>query len=232
MTGQSAQTVTIAILGGTGQEGGGLALRFAKAGHRVILGSRSAARAAARAAEMNARLGREAVSGADNKAAAAAAEIVILTVPYAAQRATVEEVRDALSGKILIDATVPLMPPKVSRVQLPPGGSAAAAIQALLGDAVRVVSAFQNVSAHHLNDLDHDVDCDVLVCGDDAAARETVIGLAAAIGLTAWHAGPLVNSAAAEALTSVMIFINRHYKSPGSGIRVTGVSAPAQPRAT
>jgi 8-hydroxy-5-deazaflavin:NADPH oxidoreductase len=232
MTGQSTQTVNIAILGGTGQEGGGLALRFARADYRVILGSRSAARAAARAAEMNARLGREAVSGGDNKAAAAVADIVILTVPYAAQGATVEEVREALTGKILIDATVPLMPPKVSRVQLPPGGSAAAAIQALLGDAVRVVSAFQNVSAHHLNDLDHDVDCDVLVCSDDAAARETVIGLAAAIGLTAWHAGPLVNSAAAEALTSVMIFINRHYKSPGSGIRVTGVSAPAQPRAT
>jgi 8-hydroxy-5-deazaflavin:NADPH oxidoreductase len=232
MTDQVAQTVTIAILGGTGQEGGGLALRFAKSGHRVILGSRSAARAVERAAEMNVRLGRDAVSGADNKAAATAADTVILTVPYAAQRATVEEVRDALTGKILIDATVPLMPPKVSRVQLPAGGSAAAAIQALLGDAVRVVSAFQNVSAHHLNDLDHDVDCDVLVCGDDAAARETVIGLAAAIGLTAWHAGPIVNSAAAEALTSVMIFINRHYKSPGSGIRVTGVSAPAQPGAT
>jgi 8-hydroxy-5-deazaflavin:NADPH oxidoreductase len=232
MTGQAAQTVTIAILGGTGQEGGGLALRFAGAGYRVILGSRSAARAAERAAEMNARLGGEAVSGADNKAAAAVADIVILTVPYAAQRTTVDEVREALTGKILVDATVPLVPPKVSRVQLPPGGSAAAAIQALLGDAVRVVSAFQNVSAHHLNDLDHVVDCDVLVCGDDAAARETVIGLAAAIGLTAWHAGPLVNSAAAEALTSVMIFINRHYKSPGSGIRVTGVSAPAQPHAT
>jgi 8-hydroxy-5-deazaflavin:NADPH oxidoreductase len=228
MTGQTAQTVTIAILGGTGQEGGGLALRFAKAGHRVILGSRSAARAAERAAEMNARLGGEQVSGTDNLAAATAADIVVLTVPYAAQRATVEEVREALSGKILIDATVPLVPPKVARVQLPPGGSAAAAIQALLGDAVRVVSAFQNVSAHHLDDLDHPVDCDVLVCGDDPSARQVVIGLAAEIGLTAWHAGPIVNSAAAEALTSVMIFINRHYKSPGSGIRITGVSQPPQ----
>jgi 8-hydroxy-5-deazaflavin:NADPH oxidoreductase len=228
MTGQTAQTVAIAILGGTGQEGGGLALRFAKAGHRVILGSRSAARAAERATEMNGRLGGDGVSGADNKAAATAADIVVLTVPYAAQRATVEEVREALSGKILIDATVPLVPPKVARVQLPPGGSAAAAIQALLGDAVRVVSAFQNVSAHHLDDLDHPVDCDVLVCGDDPSARQVVIGLAAEIGLTAWHAGPIVNSAAAEALTSVMIFINRHYKSPGSGIRITGVSQPPQ----
>jgi 8-hydroxy-5-deazaflavin:NADPH oxidoreductase len=226
MTGQTARTVTIAILGGTGQEGGGLALRFAKAGHRVILGSRNAARAAQRAGEMNTRLGGEGVSGADNLAAASAADTVVLTVPYAAQRATVEEVREALSGKILIDATVPLVPPKVSRVQLPAGGSAAAAIQALLGDTVRVVSAFQNVSAYHLDDLDHPVDCDVLVCGDDPSAREVVIGLAAEIGLTAWHAGPIVNSAAAEALTSVMIFINRHYKSPGSGIRITGVPPP------
>jgi NADPH-dependent F420 reductase len=232
MTGQTVQPRTIAVLGGTGQEGGGLALRFAQAGHRVILGSRSATRATERAAEMNARLGREAVSGADNKAAAAAAELVVLTVPYSGQRATVEEVREALTGKILIDATVPLIPPKVSRVQLPSGGSAVAAIQALLGDAVRVVSAFQNVSAHHLDDLEHDVDCDVLVCGDDAAAREAVIALAADIGLTAWHAGPIGNSAAAEALTSVMIFINRHYKSPGSGIRITGASAGAKPRTT
>jgi 8-hydroxy-5-deazaflavin:NADPH oxidoreductase len=232
MTGQAAQPRTIAVLGGTGQEGGGLALRFAKAGHRVILGSRSATRATERAAEMNARVGGDRVSGADNKTAAAAAELVVLTVPYSGQPATVEEVREALAGKILIDATVPLVPPKVSRVQLPGGGSAVAAVQALLGDAVRVVSAFQNVSAHHLDNLDHDVDCDVLVCGDDAAAREAVIALAADIGLTAWHAGPIGNSAAAEALTSVMIFINRHYKSPGSGIRITGASAGAKPRTT
>jgi NADPH-dependent F420 reductase len=226
MTEQAART--LAILGGTGAEGGGLALRFARAGHRVILGSRSASRADERAAEMNGRLRRNAVSGADNKAAAAAAEIVVLTVPYAAQRATIEEVREALSGKILIDATAPLIPPRVARVQLPAGGSAVAAIQTLLGDAVRVVSAFQNVSARHLDDLDHDVDCDVLVCGDDPAARETVIALAADIGLTAWHAGPIVNSAAAEALTSILIFVNRHYKSPGSGIRLTGASPAAK----
>jgi NADPH-dependent F420 reductase len=228
MTGPTAKPARIAVLGGTGQEGGGLALRFAKAGHRVILGSRNADRAAERAAEMNARLGGDHVSGADNKAAATAGDVVVLTVPYAAQRATVEEVRDALSGKILIDATVPLVPPKVARVQLPGGGSATAAIAALLGDTVRVVSAFQNVSAHHLDDLNHAVECDVLVCGDDPAARETVIALAADIGLTAWHAGPIANSAAAEALTSVMIFINRHYKAPGSGIRVTGVPRPAK----
>jgi NADPH-dependent F420 reductase len=163
------------------------------------------------------------VSGASNKEAAAAADIVMLTVPFSAQRATVEDVRDELSGKLLIDATVPLVPPKVARVQLPPEGSAVAAIQRLLGQSVRVVSAFQNVSAHQLKDPSHSVECDVLICGDDVAAREIVVGLAADIGLRGIHAGPIVNSAAAEALTSILIAINMRYKSPGAGIRITGI---------
>ena len=220
-----AQTYTIAVLGGTGQEGSGLALRWAKAGHRVILGSRDASKAAAAAAEMKAALGAVDVSGGANKNAAAAADIVALTVPFAAQRATVMDVREALDGKILIDATVPLVPPKVARVQLPSGGSAVAAIQKALGDSVRVVSAFQNVSSHHLKDLAHSVDCDVLICGDDPAAREIVIGLAADIGLRGVHAGPIVNSAAAEALTSILIAMNMRYKVPGTGIRITGLPA-------
>lgn len=216
---------TIAILGGTGQEGGALALRFANAGHRVIIGSRSDARAAEAAQAINATLGRDAASGDANKAAAATAEIVVLTVPYAAQRSTVEEVRAALRAKILVDATVPLVPPTVARVRLPAEGSAVAAIQALLGSDVRVVSAFQNISAHHLRALEREVPCDVLVCGDDVAARETVIRLAADIGLTAYHAGPICNSAAAEALTSALIAMNLRYKSPGAGIRITGIAS-------
>lgn len=223
----TAQRRTIAILGGTGAEGSGLALRWASAGHRVIIGSRSPEKAAKVCAELNALSRSESLSFRDNRAAAAAAEIVVLTVPHAAQRATVEEARESLAGKILVDATVPLVPPKVSRVQLPAGGSAVAAIQHLLGEAVRVVSAFQNVSAHFLRDLAHDVDCDVLVCGDDPAARETVIELARDIGLRAYHAGPICNSAAAEALTSILISINIRYKVPGAGIRVTGVSETA-----
>jgi NADPH-dependent F420 reductase len=213
----------IAILGGTGQEGGGLGLRWAKAGHRVILGSRNAERAALAADEMNRTLGQGNVSGARNKEAAAEGDIVVLTVPHSAQCSTVEEVREALAGKILVDATVPLVPPKVARVQLPAEGSAVAAIQKLLGEGVRVVSAFQNVSAHYLKDLHHEVECDVLVCGDDAAARETVIALATDIGLRGLHAGPIVNSAAAEALTSILIAINMRYKVPSAGIRITGV---------
>lgn len=218
------KTYTIAVLGGTGHEGGGLALRWAKAGHRVILGSRDAQRAAAAAIEMNSLLGESGVVGDSNENAAAAADIVVLTVPFSAQRPTVEGVRNALEGKILIDATVPLIPPKVARVQLPPDGSVVASIQRSLGESVRVVSAFQNVSAHHLKDLGHSIDCDVLVCGNDPAAREIVVGLAADIGLRGIHAGPIENSAAAEALTSILISMNMRYKVPGTGIRITGLT--------
>lgn len=214
---------TIAVLGGTGKEGSGLALRWAKAGHRVIVGSRDAAKASAAAAAMQQRLGGGDISGMANGQAASAADIVVLTVPYAAQKATVLDVRDALKGKILVDATVPLVPPKVSRVQLPAGGSAVAAIQELLGADVRVVAAFQNVSAELLADPGHVVDCDVLVCGDDVKARETVVHLAADIGLVGVHAGPIVNAAAVEALTSVLIAINMRYKVHGAGIRITGL---------
>lgn len=214
---------TIAVLGGTGAEGRSLALRLTRAGYPVILGSRNPEKAAKVCTELNARSRTESVTYMNNRAAARTGQIVLLTVPHLAQRATVEEVRDALAGKILIDTTVPLVPPKVGRVQLPPGGSAVAAIQQLLGDSVRVVSAFQNVSARQLNDLDHKVDCDVLVCGNDVAARETVIGLARDMGLRGYHAGPIGNSAAAEALTSILISINIRYKVPGAGIRITGV---------
>lgn len=215
--------LTIAILGGTGAEGSGLALRWAKAGHRVTLGSRNPEKAAQVCTELSAIVPENPIRHLDNRSAAAAAEVVVLTVPHAAQRATVEDVRPVLAGKVLIDATVPIVPPKASRVQLPPGGSAVAAVQTMLGEEVRVVSAFQNVSAHALKDVDRDVDCDVLVCGDDPDARELVIGLARDIGLRAYHAGPIGNSVAAEALTSILIAINIRYKIPGAGIRITGV---------
>jgi hypothetical protein len=214
---------TIAVLGATGNEGSGLALRWAQAGYRVVVGSRDAARAATAAEAMKARLGGGDVEGMANTDAAAVADIVVLTVPHAAQRSTVEGVRGALSGKILVDATVPLVPPKVARVQLPEGGSAVAAIQEMLGADVKVVAAFQNVSAEHLADIEHEVECDVLVCGDDAKARETVIGLARDIGLRGIHAGAVCNAAAVEALTSVLIAINIRYKVPGAGIRITGL---------
>lgn len=215
---------TIGVLGGTGKEGSGLALRWALRGHDVIIGSRSEDRAAAAAEALNRLLaGRGSVRGGSLRDAAQAASVVVLSVPYAAQAATAEAVRDLLPGKILIDVTVPLMPPRVGRVQLPEGGSAVLALQRKLGAGVKVVSAFQNVSAAHLTDLSHEIECDVLVCGDDPASRETVIGLARDAGLRAWHAGPLANSVAAEALTSVLISINKRYKVTGAGIRITGM---------
>ncbi len=217
----------IAVLGGTGKEGGGLALRWANQGHEVILGSRSAERASEAAEAMNAVLGRGVVRGAPNEEAAAAADIVVLAVPYAAQQATAVEVREHLTGKLLIDVTVPLVPPKVSRVQLPEGGSAVEALQRVLGDTVKVVSAFQNISAHHLTKLDAPVECDVLVCADDPEAADKAVALAETIGFTAWNAGPLCNSVVAEALTSVLISLNRRYKVADSGIRLVGLKDKA-----
>ncbi len=220
---QNEQLATIAVLGGTGKEGGGLALRWAHKGHKVIIGSRTAERAQDAAAQMNEVLGRDRITGAANPDAAAQGEIIVLAVPYAAQQSTVQEVASALEGKILIDVTVPLVPPKVSRVQLPDGGSAVEAVQKMLGEGVRVVSAFQNISAHHLTKLDEDIECDVLVCADDTEAADEVVALAQEIGLRAWNAGRLCNSVVAEGLTSVLIALNRKYKVPGSGIRITGV---------
>jgi 8-hydroxy-5-deazaflavin:NADPH oxidoreductase len=221
---------TIGILGGTGHEGKGLALRWAHAEYPVVIGSRDPERARATAAEIAGRVPGASVAGANNVAAAESAAICVLTVPYAAHRATLEAVRHALPGKVLIDVTVPLLPPKVTRVQLPPEGSAAVAAQTMLGPDVKVVSAFQNVSAHFLETVDRFVDCDVLVCGDDKDARESVIALTRAAGMRGVHGGVLANSAAAEALTSVLIFLNGRYKIRSSGIRFTGI--PDDPPAT
>jgi NADPH-dependent F420 reductase len=217
------KTLKIAVIGGTGAEGSGLAVRWAHAGHRVTIGSRDAEKASKAAQELNAIIGAERVSGADNRAAVADADIVVLTVPFSGQMQTVRELKDVLAGKILVDVTVPLVPPKVSSVQLPAGGSCVAAVQAELGPAVRVVSAFQNVSAHKLKKLDQQIACDVLVCGDDKVARAVVVGLARDAGLRGIEAGPLANSAAAEAMTSLLIFINRTYKVPDAGIAITGL---------
>ena len=215
----TSELPTIAVLGGTGAVGSGLAFRWARAGYKVIIGSRNASRAeeAADAIDENG------VTGADNETAARACDIAVLTVPFAAQRDTLAAVRAELQGKILIDVTVPLAPPRVSRVQLPAEGSAAQLAQSTLGDGVKVVSAFQSVSAHHLRDPEYDIDCDVLVCGDEKEAREATIVLIEAAGMKGIHAGLLANAAASEALTSVLIWINRRYKVPSAGIRITGL---------
>jgi NADPH-dependent F420 reductase len=221
-------TKTIAVIGGTGNEGPGLALRWAKSGkYQVIIGSRQQEKAKGVAAELNARLGDDLIRGMVNPNAAAAADIVVLTVPYHAHQPTLQSIRDKLTGKILVDVTVPLQPPEVSRVHLPPGGSASAEAQAMLGDEVRVVAAFQNVGAAHLQDPDHPIECDVLVCGDDADAKAEAIALAEAAKMRGLDAGPLQNAVVAEGLTSVLIAINKRYKVRGAGIKITGLPEQA-----
>ncbi|MCY3945732.1 MAG: NADPH-dependent F420 reductase [Anaerolineaceae bacterium] len=221
--GETGETFSIAVLGGTGAEGSGLALRWARAGYPVIIGSRVAERAETHAAALLARAAGATLRGAENRAAAEAADLVVLSVPYGAHRPTLERVRPALEGKILVDLTVPLRPPAVRRVQLPTGQAAALEAQEYLGPEVRVVAAFQNVSAEVLDDEGATVDCDVLVCGNDPAARETVVTLAAAAGMRGLHAGQLANAVAVESLTPVLLFINRRYGGRHSGVRITGL---------
>ena len=215
---------SIALIGGTGALGAAIARRLAKAGESVILGSRDPAKAAAAAAALQAETGRP-VQGLGNAEAAAAASIIIVTVPFASQETTLAEIAAGCRGKIVVDTTVPLMPPKVMRVQLPLEGSAAVRAQKLLGEGVTVVSAFHNVAAHKLA-TDAIVECDVLVFGDERAAREQVLRLVAQCGLRGLHGGALVNSAAAEALTSVLIFLNKTYAVDGAGVRITGQLTP------
>jgi NADPH-dependent F420 reductase len=215
--------LTIAVLGGTGKEGKGLAYRWAKAGYRVLIGSRSSEKAVKAASEIMELLeGSSSVVGTTNMEAAEQANIVVLTVPYAAHRDTLEGVKDALRGKILVDVTAPLVPPKLSKVQMPPAGSAAQEAKQILGEEVEVVAAFQNVSHEHLLG-EESIECDVLVTGSSKKAREEVLRLVEAAELVGWDAGPIENSVVVEGLTSVLININRIYGSKHSGIKITGV---------
>jgi NADPH-dependent F420 reductase len=216
----------LAILGGTGDLGTGLARRWAQAGYQVIIGSRTQEKAEAAVNDLREVMAERGVAqvsvqAMENLAAASAADIVTLTVPFAHQASTLELVKPALHGKILIDVTVPLVPPKVARVQLPKEGSAAQIAQQILGEDIVVVSAFQNVAAAHLQE-GRGVNCDVLVCGNKKAAREEVIKLVEAAGMRGFHAGMINNSAAAEALTSVLITINKQYGCH-AGITISGL---------
>jgi len=214
----------IAVVGGTGALGSGLAFRWARAGYTVAIGSRDAEKGKLAAESLLSRLPQAKVSGADNKEAAAQADIIVLTVPFAHHDATLEEIAPFADGKIVVDTTVPLVPPKVSRVQLSADWPVAKKAQSLLGEKVRVVSAFHNVAAAHLQQEESHDDGDVLVYGNNLDARTSVIELVEATGLRGWHAGSIDNSVVSEALTSVLIFINKKYKIDGAGIRITGLS--------
>lgn len=217
---------TIAIIGGTGDQGSGLAMRWVAAGYNVIIGSRSSEKATRRADEIGDAVGVRAqgsLHGLPNAEAADAGNIVVVTVPYEAHRATLEDIRAEVQGKLVVDCTVPLQRPKASHVYVPAAGSAALETQAALGDGVRVVAAFQNVSATKLQDLDEDVNCDVLVCADEQDAADIVIELAEDAGMYALYAGPLKNAVVVEGLTSILIGINIRKKVEGAGIRITNI---------
>lgn len=211
---------TIAIIGGTGDLGSGLARLWARAGYPIVIGSRNREKAEATARELCADGG--CVRGDENREAARSADIVVLSVPYATHDAIVEEIKGEVDGKVVVDAAVPLVPPKVSVVQLPASGSPALVAQRILGPGARVVAAFHNVGAKKLHGAEK-ADCDVLVFADDPDARAVVIELAGVVASRGVDGGSLCNAVAAEALTSVLIAINRKYKVPGAGIRITGL---------
>jgi NADPH-dependent F420 reductase len=210
----------IGVVGGTGKLGEALARRWLKAGHNVMIGSRTADKAMLTAAALSAETNAIVTSGS-NAEVAEKAELVVITVPFSAQAETLNDIREEVQGKIVVDTTVPLMPPKVMRVQLPPEGSAALKAQSILGDGVRLVSAFHSVAAHRLA-TDDEIACDVMVFGDEKPARDQIVALANDAGLRGIHAGALVNSVAAEALTSILIFVNKAYSVDGAGIQFTG----------
>lgn len=212
----------LSLVGGTGKEGAGLSVRWARAGHSVILGSRSLELARARSEELSLQHGVR-LSGMDNEGACRAAEVVVLCVPYSAHGAVLSQLAPLLAGKLVLDITVPLAPPKVREVHVPAGTSAAQEAAALLGPEVKLVAALHHVSSLHLADPAHVIDCDALLCGDDAGAKEAIAALIEQLGLRALDAGPLRNAVALESLTPVLLYMNRRYKSAGAGIRITGL---------
>ena len=211
---------TIAVIGGTGALGSALASRWLLAGHNIVIGSRSQEKAEHAAMQMATELSRSEVSGCVNKEAATLAEIVVLAVPYAAHQKTLEEIVGSVTDKLVLETTVPLQSPRVARVSLPKRGCVGAVTQDFLGESVRVVSALHTVSASHLSEFDHELNGDVLVYGNHKASRQVAIELIKDVGLKAWHAGSIENSAASEAMTSVMIFVNKYYGFDGAGIQI------------
>jgi len=216
----------IAILGGTGNEGFGLGFRWALAGHEIIIGSRLTEKGERAAANMKELAPEGIISGTNNLRAAEQAELVVLSVPYAAQKATLEASADALAGKILLTVVAPTGEKAARVMRLSSGLSAAEEAQEQVGDDTRVVAAFQNIGAHHLLDADHQMDCDVLICGKKGADKKVVIQLCEDAGMRGVNAGALQNASVAEGLTALLIAVNVIYKVKSAGIRITGLEAP------
>ncbi|PKN85641.1 MAG: NADPH-dependent F420 reductase [Chloroflexi bacterium HGW-Chloroflexi-8] len=218
------EILKIAILGGTGKEGKGLGYRWAKAGHHVIIGSRQKEKAEFAVSELKLmKPGLGELMGTDNLTAATEADVIVLTIPYNAHADMCELIKESVQEKLVIDVTVPLVPPKVTKVQMPPAGSATMEARSILGENVRLGAAFQNISYEHLLN-DHEIHCDVLVTGDSKATREEIIKLVNDAGLIGWEAGPLENSVVVEGLTSVLIGLNKKYGIQDAGIKITGIN--------
>ncbi len=217
---------TISILGGTGKEGKGLAYRWAKAGYRIVIGSRQAEKAKVAADSIRELFDQPmSVEGKTNPEAAQEGDLIVMTVPFSAHTAMLEGIKPYVQGKIFVDVSVPLVPPKVTKVQMPQAGSAAQEAQKILGEDVFVVAAFQNISYENLL-KDEDVDCDILVCGTGKANRQVVLSLVKDAGLIGWDAGVIENSVVVEGLTSILIGLNKQYGVEASGIRITGIERP------
>jgi NADPH-dependent F420 reductase len=221
----------IAIVGGTGKEGSGLGQRWAAAGHEIVIGSRDAERARAKAAEMAGRTPGARVSGMSNADAAKAADVVVLALPANGLQTTLPDVTNACRGKIVISAVVPLTFGGPRLFTPPAQGSSAEEAQELLGPEARVVAAFHHIAAHELQAGDHPIECDLLHCGGDAEAKKVVADLGASIGLRALDAGALSNAGPLEGITAVLATINRRYKVKNSGIKITGAleASPQDP---
>jgi len=214
----------IAVIGGTGKEGKGLAYRCAKAGYQIIIGSRDPSKATDAANDLKNMLPKGAIiSGSSNEDAARKCQIAILTIPYSAHLNTIESLKDILLKKLVIDVTVPLSPPKVTRVQMPSAGSAAQEALLILGENAMLAAAFQNISYENLLNDNEESNCDVLVTGTNKESRQITLDLVKDAGFVGWDAGPIENSVVLEGLTSVLIGINRQYKTTHAGIRITGV---------
>jgi 8-hydroxy-5-deazaflavin:NADPH oxidoreductase len=214
--------VTIAILGGTGKEGAGLALRWAKLGHTILIGSRDASRAQVKAAELRETARASAITGHTNAEAAARAEIVVVALPANGLAATLPEVREACRGKVVVSTVVPLAFGGSRLFTPPPIGSSGEEVASLLPEA-RVVAAFHHLAAHELADAEHPIDCDLLICGQDPPAKETVTQLGRAMGLRVLDVGALASSGPLEGITALLATINRRYKLKNSGIKITGL---------
>jgi hypothetical protein len=214
--------MNVAILGGTGKEGAGLASRWAEAGHAIIIGSRDAERARAKAAELRLLTGKDEITGASNAEAARHGAVVVIALPAQGLPSTLPEVRDGCRGKVVISTVVPLTFGGGRLFTPPAAGSSAEEAQALLPEA-NVVAAFQHIAAHELSATEHPIECDLLLCGGDAAAKQVVVDLAKSMGLRSIDVGPLTNAGPLEGITAVLATINRRYKLKNSGIKITGL---------